>query len=99
MLGPVSTWIGDRPNDNYAGYFKKVNPHLVAWGVVGEDTKWSHSACLRKISQNASRKTTNVMLGLTRIFELCPNPTGVFVYHGPRDGDAAQPGLPPLSLL
>jgi hypothetical protein len=55
-MGPDSTWMGDHPNDKYAGCCLKVYPHLVAWEGVGEDTERSYSACQREISQNAPRQ-------------------------------------------
>jgi hypothetical protein len=42
----------------------KVYPHHVAWKGVGEDTEKSYSACLRKISQKASRKK-NILCTIT----------------------------------
>jgi hypothetical protein len=31
MLGPVSTWMGDRPNDKYARCCEKVFSQVEAW--------------------------------------------------------------------
>jgi hypothetical protein len=45
-----------------------VYPHPVAWEGVGEDTVMSYSACLRKISQNASRKIKKKCLHLPTLF-------------------------------
>jgi hypothetical protein len=46
--------------------------HLVAWEGVGEDTERSYSACLREISQNASREKKHATseFKLTLLFEL-----------------------------
>jgi hypothetical protein len=48
-----------------------VYKELVAWEGVGEDTEKSYSACLPKISQNASRKdifNKNILLFMAYLY-------------------------------